>query len=60
MIVARPGAALNDAALMAHCREHIGGYKIPRRFAYAETLPKSALGKVLKAELRAKYGAAPP
>ena len=60
VIVARPGAALNDAALMAHCREHIGGYKIPRRFAYTEALPKSALGKVLKAELRAKYAAAPP
>ncbi len=59
VIVARAGAALNDAALMAHCREHIGGYKIPRRFAYAEALPKSALGKVLKAELRAKYAAAP-
>ena len=44
---------------MAHCREHIGGYKIPRRFAYADALPKSALGKVLKAELRTKYAGAP-
>lgn len=40
-------------------REQIGGLKIPRRFAYAGALPKSALGKVLKAELRAKYGGSP-
>ena len=59
VIIAAPGASRDDAALMAHCREHIGGYKIPRRFAYADALPKSALGKVLKAELRAKYAGAP-
>lgn len=32
-----------------------GGYKIPRRIRFVEALPKSALGKVLKTELRKRY-----
>ncbi|MBL8386240.1 MAG: AMP-binding protein [Burkholderiales bacterium] len=62
VVAARPGAALAEAELIAHCRGRIGGYKIPRRFAFVEALPKSALGKVLKADLRRRFGApaAPP
>ncbi len=41
--------------LITHCRDLIGGYKIPRQFAFVEALPKSALGKVLKADLRNQY-----
>jgi long-chain acyl-CoA synthetase len=38
--------------LIEHCRPHIGGYKIPRKMIVLEQLPRSAVGKVLKAELR--------
>jgi long-chain acyl-CoA synthetase len=38
-------------------RQRIGGYKIPRQMLFVDELPKSALGKVLKAELRTRYGA---
>jgi len=41
--------------LVAHCRPLIGGYKIPRRFRFVDALPKSAMGKILKAELRRRY-----
>ncbi len=58
VIVPKPGSALTDSGLVAHCRSRIGGYKIPRRFAFVDALPKSALGKVLKAELRQRYTAA--
>ena len=43
-------------ALIDHCRRFIGGYKVPRRFRFVESLPKSAMGKTLKAELRRRYG----
>src|SRR3990172_4474989 len=55
-IVPAPGHALTEAELIAHCRQHIGGYKIPRRMAIVEALPKSAMGKILKNELRRTYG----
>jgi len=55
VIVARPGAAVNEAALVAHCRERIAGYKCPRSIEFRTALPLSAAGKIVKAELRAKY-----
>jgi long-chain acyl-CoA synthetase len=56
VIVAAPAQKLNDDEIIAHCRNHLAGYKIPRRMAFVDQLPKSAMGKVLKKELRRIYG----
>ena len=55
VIVPAPGQTLTSDEVIAHCRKHIGGYKIPRRMVFVDELPKSAMGKVLKTELRRKY-----
>ena len=58
VIVPEPGSDLADGgedALIEHCRRFIGGYKVPRRFRFVDALPRSALGKPLKAELRRRY-----
>jgi len=55
VIVPKPGAQPSEEALAQHCRQSLGGYKIPRRFALVETLPRSAMGKVLKSDLRKSY-----
>ena len=55
VIVPAPGETLTSKEVIAHCRKHIGGYKIPRRMAFVDELPKSAMGKVLKTELRRRY-----
>lgn len=55
-VVPAPGQTLNDEELIAHCRDKIGGYKIPRRYVFLEELPKSAMDKILKTELRRRYG----
>jgi long-chain acyl-CoA synthetase len=59
VIVPAPGRRPTEGELISHCRRHIGGFKIPRRMAFVEALPRSAVGKVLKRELRRTY-AAPP
>ncbi len=59
VIVPRPDATLDADAIIAHCRGKIGGYKIPRRVALVGELPKSAMGKILKNELRKTYGENP-
>lgn len=59
-VVAAPGAALGEAELIEHCRGRIGGYKIPRRFVFLDALPKSAMGKILKTELRRRYAVCSP
>lgn len=53
--VLRPGATLNAEDVIAHCRKHIGGYKVPRKVAFLDELPRNPSGKVLKRELRKPY-----
>jgi long-chain acyl-CoA synthetase len=44
--------------LVAHCRQHIAGFKVPRHVELrTEPLPKSAAGKILKRELREPHWA---
>jgi len=58
VIVPAPGKSPTAEALIVHCRSRIGGYKIPREFVFVQELPKSAMGKILKTELRRRFGAA--
>ena len=57
VIVPKAGATLTSERIIAHCREYIGGYKIPRQMVFVDALPRTALGKVQKAVLRKTYGA---
>ncbi|MEQ9259000.1 MAG: AMP-binding protein [Roseovarius sp.] len=43
---------LDEAALDAHCRQHIARFKRPKVYIAIEELPKNNYGKVLKTELR--------
>ena len=52
---ARSGSDPTRDELIDFCRDKIGGYKIPKQIHIVENLPKSALGKVLKTELRSRY-----
>ncbi len=51
-VVKLPGATLNEADVIAHCRRELTGYKIPRHVVFVDSLPKSAVGKILRRELR--------
>jgi long-chain acyl-CoA synthetase len=58
VVVPRDGVAVTTDDLVAHCRDRIAGYKVPRSVELrTEPLPKSGPGKVLKRELRAPYWA---
>lgn len=52
VVVLKPGATLTEAELLAHCRERLARYKVPKRVEFRDALPKSAAGKILKRELR--------
>ena len=51
--VVRKDLALSEADVLAFCAEQLTGYKRPRSVEFLDVLPKSALGKVLRRELRA-------
>ncbi|MBD1575538.1 long-chain-fatty-acid--CoA ligase FadD [Vibrio sp. S11_S32] len=50
--VVKSDASLNKDELIAHCREHLTGYKIPKVVEFRDELPKSNVGKILRRELR--------
>ncbi len=51
-VVLHPGAAPADGELVAHVRRTLAAYKAPRRLLVMDALPKGAMGKVQKAEVR--------
>ncbi|HEU0198865.1 MAG TPA: long-chain-fatty-acid--CoA ligase [Burkholderiaceae bacterium] len=52
VVVLRQGAKATAEELSQHCRELIAGYKVPKEIAFAEALPISPAGKILKRVLR--------
>jgi fatty-acyl-CoA synthase len=56
IIVPKPGAAeptVDD--LKAFCKGKIAGYKVPKIVHSVSAIPRNAIGKVLKAELRKQF-----
>lgn len=59
-VVAAPGSALNEKDVIAHCRENLAAYKVPKGVHIVEALPKSNVGKILRRELRHASGPGAP
>ncbi len=60
VVVAGPGLTADadgSERLLAHCREHLAGYKTPRSVDFVTELPRTGTGKVKKAVLREPYWA---
>jgi len=49
----RSGAEVTAAELVAHCKELLAGYKVPRDIRF-ESIPKTSTGKIQKFELRSR------
>ena len=43
-----------EAQVIAHCRETLAAYKVPKSVRFLDELPKSPIGKILRRELRAE------
>jgi fatty-acyl-CoA synthase len=57
VVVVKAGQSLDEAAVIAHCAQHMAHFKAPKRVVFAETLPKNPSGKLLKRELRQRFTA---
>lgn len=55
VILLRAGHAVAEREVIEHCRANMARFKIPKRVVFAQSLPKSPSGKVLKRELRVRY-----
>ena len=52
IFVVKKDPALSAEILIAHCREHLTGYKVPSQVEFRTDLPKTNVGKILRRELR--------
>ncbi|CAM2809458.1 long-chain-fatty-acid--CoA ligase FadD [Vibrio mytili] len=50
--VVKRDPSLTKDEVIAHCREHLTGYKVPRLVEFREELPKTNVGKILRRVLR--------
>ena len=56
VVVAEAGAQLALSSLVEHCQAHrLARHKFPERLELVDALPRNLTGKVLKAELRARF-----
>lgn len=51
VVVRHRNASLDEAELLTHCRKHLASYKVPRLVTFANDLPKTSTGKILRREL---------
>ncbi|MEM9572817.1 MAG: AMP-binding protein [Pseudomonadota bacterium] len=50
--VVKQDERLTAEAVLAHCRSHLTGYKVPRRVHFIDELPKNPIGKILRRHLQ--------
>jgi acyl-coenzyme A synthetase/AMP-(fatty) acid ligase len=54
IIVPAEGATLNDQQVIRHCAAHLEDYMVPKLVEFRRDLPKSANGKIRRADLQAE------
>jgi fatty-acyl-CoA synthase len=55
IVVLKPGQNVTAEELVQFCRQHLGGFEVPRSIDFMDELPKTGTGKIIKHELRARY-----
>src|SRR5664279_297444 len=55
VVVPRPGQRVDVEEVLALCRKHLAGFKVPKYVEIADALPKNPSGKILKRDLRTSY-----
>lgn len=55
VVVARPGAGVDEAALLAHCRAQLAPFKVPKAVVVVKEFPRTGTGKIQKHLIRTEY-----
>ena len=51
-VVSKQGETISEQELIEYCRTKLAAYKIPKNIEFIDELPKTAIGKILRRELR--------
>jgi malonyl-CoA/methylmalonyl-CoA synthetase len=52
VVVLQKGGSVTGEELIRYCREKLAPYKLPKSIVFRDNLPRNAMGKVQKAQLR--------
>jgi long-chain acyl-CoA synthetase len=55
VFIVKKDPSLTVEDVLAHCRENLTGYKVPKQVVFREQLPKTNVGKILRRELRDEH-----
>jgi fatty-acyl-CoA synthase len=58
IVAVKPGHAIAEAEIHAHCEANLARFKRPRLIRFVDALPRNATGKIHKPTLRQNFGAA--
>lgn len=59
VVILRQGATTSEADLLQYARSRLAGYKTPKSVKFVDSFPMNSAGKILKRELRERFGAPP-
>ena len=51
-VVPVPGQDPTEAEILTYCRKHLAAYKVPKQIIMIAELPKTAVGKIMRKEVR--------
>jgi long-chain acyl-CoA synthetase len=51
-VILKSDAEVSRAVLVAHCREHLAAYKVPRALQFVTSVPVTSSGKIMRRMLR--------
>ena len=51
-VIVKKDPGLTEDSVIAYCREHLTGYKVPKIIEFRDEMPKTNVGKILRRELR--------
>jgi long-chain acyl-CoA synthetase len=52
VVVAKPGQTLTEEEIIQFCKGKLAAYKMPKKIEFIDALPKSAIGKILRREVK--------
>ncbi len=55
VVVLKPGLQATGDDLIAHCKKQLSGYKCPKNVEFWDGIPKTAVGKILRKDVKQKF-----
>ncbi len=55
VVVLKPDQPVTEAELIAHCKSRLAGYKCPKAIAFQDSLPTTAVGKILRKDIKRTF-----